>query len=201
MLGPAIHDLSHSAPPVVDGRAKPRGYQDKGPAGEKFGRAGCCPIVMAGRVPTACTDLGIDPPRPLPPRHGPACPGHLYPHVPRQMARTSRAMTMRKCSQPSSKHLISWDFMAVSEMCASRRACPSHPPPAVEARMAGTRPTACTDLGNDPLRPCLIPSWPGSSGPSIQGRGEDRAQRQVDADAAVVLRCLGIQATRRTGEW
>src|SRR3954454_22644368 len=102
-----------------------------------------------------------------------AKPGHLYPHVPRQMARTSRAMTMEKRSQPSSKHLISWNFMAVSEMCASRRACPSHPPPAVEARMAGTRPTACTDLGNDPLRPCLIPSWPGSSGPSIQGRGED----------------------------
>src|SRR3954452_15508206 len=37
------------------------------------------------------------------------------------MARTSRAMTMGKRSKPSSKHLISWDFMAVSEMCASRR--------------------------------------------------------------------------------
>src|SRR3954470_16765782 len=31
-------------------------------------------------------------------------------------------MTMGKRSQPSIKHLISWDFMAVSEMCASRRA-------------------------------------------------------------------------------
>ena len=30
------------------------------------------------------------------PRHGPTCcPGHLYQHVPRQVARTRRAMTMR----------------------------------------------------------------------------------------------------------
>jgi pyrimidine oxygenase len=31
--------------------------------------------------------------------------------------------------------------------------------------MAGLAATACTDLGNDPPRPCLIPSWPGSSLP------------------------------------
>src|SRR3954447_18263473 len=71
------------------------------------------PFVMAGLGPTACTDLGIDPQRPLPLRHGPACPGHLSRHVRVQVARTSRAMAMGKRSQPSSKHLIhgtSWLF-------------------------------------------------------------------------------------------
>src|SRR4051812_47112445 len=36
-----------------------------------------------------------------------------------------------------------------------------------EGGWPGLRPTACTDLGNDPPRPCLIPSWPGLSGPSV----------------------------------
>ena len=30
---------------------------------------------------------------PFPHRHGTACPGHLFPHMPRKVARTSRAMT------------------------------------------------------------------------------------------------------------
>src|SRR3954467_12250250 len=38
-------------------------------------------------------------------RHGPARPGHRHPHVPRQMARTSQAMTVEKRSF-SVRHLI-----------------------------------------------------------------------------------------------
>src|SRR3954469_15347392 len=43
-----------------------RNYQDKGPAGEKFGGAGCCSIVMARLVRASCrgTRAGGD---------GPAC--------------------------------------------------------------------------------------------------------------------------------
>ena len=52
------------------------------------GRAICASTVGSGWLgvdgwdhrPTGCTDLGNDPPRPWPPRHGPACPGHLSRH-------------------------------------------------------------------------------------------------------------------------
>jgi len=53
--------------------------------------------------------------------------------------------------------------------------CPVEPRPGHLSRdmrvaMARTRSTACTDLGNDSPRRWLLPSWPGSSGPSIQAR-------------------------------
>jgi hypothetical protein len=37
-----------------------------------------------------------------PHRHGPACPGHRHQHMPRQMARTSRAMTKKQRPLPFS---------------------------------------------------------------------------------------------------
>src|SRR4051794_6505239 len=39
----------------IDKGAAPHGYQDKRPAGEKFGGAGCCPIVMARLVRAICS--------------------------------------------------------------------------------------------------------------------------------------------------
>jgi len=36
--------------------------------------------------------------------------------------------------------------------------------------MAGRVPTACTDLGNDPPRPCLVPSWHGRAKPGHDKR-------------------------------
>jgi hypothetical protein len=39
----------------IDKGAAPHSYQDKRPAGEKFGGAGCCPIVMARLVRAICS--------------------------------------------------------------------------------------------------------------------------------------------------
>src|SRR5919202_5137537 len=62
---PGVSRPSTSRRRSADGRDTPYGHQDK----------------------------GTDEEGPFPSRHGPARPGHRHPHVPRQMARTSRAMT------------------------------------------------------------------------------------------------------------
>src|ERR1700758_4459862 len=78
-------------------RARPlRSEADGGPVRwPRLGEPGRRPLVMAGRVPTACTDPGNDPP---PRRLIPSWPGLSGPSVqapvPRQVARTSRAMTV-----------------------------------------------------------------------------------------------------------
>src|SRR3954454_9902415 len=70
-------------------------------------RHGDCLFVMARLVPAACTDLGNDPPRPCLIPSWPASSGpSIQARVPRQMARTSRAMTMWERPGPSVKRLI-----------------------------------------------------------------------------------------------
>ena len=66
-------------------------------------------------------------------------------------------------------------FVALRFRLCHGRPCAGHPRLAVldatKSCMAGPSPTACTDLGNDPPQPWLIPSWPDLSGPSVAAQG------------------------------